>query len=88
MSSDPPGLKGWCGPTIAQIVAAFPKIKRGFPSPLGARFVKGTLARIDAVLRPRAKGKPPEYRTDFIAEAVERGLRRRERKPPKPRAKP
>jgi hypothetical protein len=40
---------------------------------LGGRFVKGTLARIDAVLRPRAKGKPPEYRTDFIAEAVERG---------------
>jgi hypothetical protein len=42
------------------------------------------LARIDAVL----KRKPREYRTDFIAEAVERELRRRERKPPKPRAKP
>src|SRR5260370_39093185 len=27
MSSDPPGLKGWCGPTIAQIAAAFPKTR-------------------------------------------------------------
>jgi hypothetical protein len=50
----------------------------------GARFVKGTLARIDAVLRPRRRGKPPEYRTDFIAEAVERELRRRTRKGGKP----
>jgi hypothetical protein len=38
----------------------------------GARFVRGTLARIDAVLRPRQEGRPPEYRTDFIAGAVER----------------
>jgi hypothetical protein len=45
----------------------------------GARFVRGTLARIDAVLRPRQKGKPPEYRPDFIASAVERELKRRER---------
>jgi hypothetical protein len=46
----------------------------------GARFVTGTLARIDAVLRPRTKDKPPEYRTDFIATAVEKELRRREAK--------
>jgi hypothetical protein len=45
----------------------------------GARFVRGTLARIDAVLKPRQKGKPPEYRTDFIASAVERELQRREK---------
>jgi hypothetical protein len=44
----------------------------------GARFVKGTLARIDAVLKPRHEGKPPEYRTDFIAEAVEREIERRQ----------
>ena len=50
----------------------------------GARFVKGTLARIDAVLRPRQKGKPPEYRTDFIALAVERELARREKRKRKP----
>jgi hypothetical protein len=36
--------------------------------------------RIDAVLRPRQKGKSPEYRTDFIASAVERELKRRERR--------
>ena len=45
----------------------------------GARFVRGTLARIDAVLKPRHGGKPPEYRTDFIASAVEKEIRRRER---------
>ncbi len=39
-----------------------------------ARFRDGTLARIDAVLR-RA---PREYRTDFIAEAVEKLLAERE----------
>jgi hypothetical protein len=39
--------------------------------------VKGTLARIDAVLRPRQNDKPQEFRTDFIAEAVERELDRR-----------
>jgi hypothetical protein len=50
----------------------------------GARFLRGTLARIDAVLRPRQKGKPPEYRTDFIAEAVERELARREKRKGKP----
>ena len=39
--------------------------------------MKGTLARIDAVLRPRQNDKPQEFRTDFIAEAVERELDRR-----------
>lgn len=40
-----------------------------------ARFPEGTLARIDAVL---AEG---EKRSDFIREAVEREIKRRERKP-------
>ncbi|GJD93316.1 hypothetical protein [Methylobacterium iners] len=38
-----------------------------------ARFAEGTLARIDAVLAPKEK------RADFIREAVERELKRRER---------
>lgn len=38
-----------------------------------ARFEKGTLARIDAVLEEKEK------RSDFIREAVERELKRRER---------
>lgn len=37
-----------------------------------ARFPSGYLARIDAVLREK------EYRSDFIREAVERELERRE----------
>jgi hypothetical protein len=36
-----------------------------------ARFPEGTLARIDAVLKPKEK------RSDFIREAVERELKRR-----------
>lgn len=39
-----------------------------------ARFAKGTFARIDAVRDDR------EDRTDFIREAVDRELKRRERK--------
>ena len=39
------------------------------------RFAAGTLARIDAVLGPKEK------RSDFIREAVERELERREQKP-------
>ena len=39
-----------------------------------ARFPKGTFARIAAVLRAE------EDRTDFVRDAVERELRRRERK--------
>ena len=39
---------------------------------MGARFPKGTFARIAAVLGPT------EDRTDFVREAVERELRRRE----------
>jgi hypothetical protein len=42
---------------------------------MGAPFPKGTLARMDAVLR----GK--EDRTDLVREAVERELKRREKKP-------
>lgn len=37
-----------------------------------ARFPEGTLARIDAVLRPKEK------RSDFIREAIDRELDRRE----------
>jgi hypothetical protein len=39
---------------------------------MGARFPKGTFARIAAVL------SPTEDRTDFVREAVERELQRRE----------
>ena len=39
---------------------------------MGARFPKGTFARIAAVLGPT------EDRTDFVREAVERELQRRE----------
>jgi hypothetical protein len=45
---------------------------------MAARFPAGTLARIDAVLRDK------EYRTDFVWQAVERELRRREAKASKP----
>jgi hypothetical protein len=38
-----------------------------------ARFPAGTFARIEAVLREN------EYRMDFVREAVERELKRRER---------
>jgi metal-responsive CopG/Arc/MetJ family transcriptional regulator len=41
-----------------------------------ARFPAGTLARIDAVLDPEKN----EKRSDLIREAVERELKRRERK--------
>jgi hypothetical protein len=41
-----------------------------------ARFPAGTLARIDAVLDPETN----EKRSDMIREAVERELKRRERK--------
>lgn len=37
-----------------------------------ARFAEGTLARIDAVLKPKEK------RSDFIREAIEAELKRRE----------
>jgi hypothetical protein len=39
---------------------------------MGARFPKGTFARIAAILNPT------EDRTDFVREAVERELQRRE----------
>jgi hypothetical protein len=48
---------------------------------MAARFPAGTLARIDAVLRDK------EYRTNFVWQAVEKELKRREAKPAKP-AKP
>jgi hypothetical protein len=38
-----------------------------------ARFPEGTLARIDALLEPKEK------RSDFIREAVDREIKRRER---------
>jgi hypothetical protein len=68
--------------TMAAESAIRPRVgrKQRWDEAHGARFVRGTLARIDAVLRPRTKDKPPEYRTDFIAEAVERELKRRESK--------
>jgi hypothetical protein len=47
-----------------------------------ARFPLGTLARVDAAL---AKG---EARSDFIREAVERELERRERAKPRGQAHP
>jgi len=43
----------------------------------GARFVRGTLARIDAVLRPRQEGRP-QISNRFYRGAVERELKRRE----------
>ncbi len=45
---------------------------------MAARFPAGTLARIDAVLRDS------EYRTNFVWQAVEKELKRREAKPAKP----
>jgi hypothetical protein len=46
----------------------------GFPQ---ARFPAGTFARIEHVLREN------EYRIDFVREAVERELKRRERASPR-----
>jgi hypothetical protein len=43
-----------------------------------ARFPEGTFERIAAVLR--TDGETAEDRTDFVREAVERELKRRERK--------
>jgi hypothetical protein len=48
---------------------------------MAARFPAGTLARIDAVLRDK------EYRTDFVWQAVETELKRREARAAR-RAKP
>jgi len=48
---------------------------------MAARFPAGTLARIDAVLRDK------EYRTNFVWQAVENELKRREARAAK-RAKP
>jgi hypothetical protein len=48
---------------------------------MAARFPAGTLARIDAVLRDK------EYRTDFVWQAVEAELKRREARAAR-RAKP
>lgn len=42
-----------------------------------ARFPLGTLARIEALLQPKEK------RSDFIREAVEREIKRRDRAKPK-----
>jgi hypothetical protein len=42
---------------------------------MDARFPEGTLARLDAVLQPK------EARTDFIYEAVEREIDRRDGEP-------
>jgi hypothetical protein len=44
-----------------------------------ARFPEGTFARIEAVMQA------DEDRTDFVRDAVEREIRRRERQPPKRR---
>jgi hypothetical protein len=45
---------------------------------MAARFPAGTLARIDAVLRD------DEYRTNFVWQAVEKELKRREARAAKP----
>jgi hypothetical protein len=45
---------------------------------MAARFPAGTLARIDAVLRD------DEYRTDFVWQAVDKELKRREARAAKP----
>jgi hypothetical protein len=47
--------------------------QRQWDENMTARFPKGTFKRIDAVL------DEGEYRTDFVWEAVERELKRRER---------
>jgi hypothetical protein len=52
--------------------------KRRWAEDMAARFPAGTLARIDAVLRDN------EYRTDFVWQAVERELKRREARAAKP----
>jgi hypothetical protein len=48
--------------------------KKRWSEDMVARFVEGTFARMDAVR------SEDEDRTDFIREAVERELKRRERK--------
>jgi hypothetical protein len=55
--------------------------KRRWAEDMAARFPAGTLARIDAVLRDK------EYRTDFVWQAVETELKRREARAAR-RAKP
>jgi hypothetical protein len=47
--------------------------KKRWAEDMQARFPEGTFARVGAVLRDR------EDRTDFVREAVERELKRRER---------
>jgi hypothetical protein len=63
-----------------QIIPRSMAPKRKWAEDMQARFPKGTFARIAAVL------SPTEDRTDFVREAVERELRRREelkKKPPR-----
>ena len=52
--------------------------KRRWAEDMAARFPAGTLARIDAVLGA------DEYRTNFVWQAVEKELKRREAKAAKP----
>ena len=52
--------------------------KRQWAEDMAARFPAGTLARIDAVLRD------DEYRTNFVWQAVEKELKRREARATKP----
>lgn len=48
--------------------------KKNFVEDMVARFLPGTFARIHAVL-----AKPSEDRADFVREAVEKEIKRRER---------
>jgi hypothetical protein len=57
--------------------------KKRWAEDMQARFPEGTFARIEAVMQA------DEDRTDFVRDAVEREIKRRERQPPpKRRAKP
>jgi len=55
-----------------QIISRPMAPRKKWAEDMGARFPKGTFARIATVLGPT------EDRTDFVREAVERELRRRE----------
>jgi hypothetical protein len=58
--------------------------KKRWHEVMGAPFPKGTFARMDAVLKTSKDGKG-EDRTDFVREAVEREIARRQKAKEKPR---
>jgi hypothetical protein len=70
-------------PNLISVMANRVGRKKRWSEDMQARFPEGTFARIESVMQAN------EDRTDFVRDAVEREIRRREKQPPpKRRPKP